>query len=90
VQTGQTDLRTSENGLLKIETAAGRLAVSRRYVYNRLERGDLEFVYLGPRMPRVRQADVDKLIEHGAARPVTDAGQVVREATRGKSRQAVA
>jgi hypothetical protein len=48
--------------------AAERLDASRRYVYNLRDRGLLEFVYLGPRMPRVRERDVAVLVEQGAAR----------------------
>jgi excisionase family DNA binding protein len=65
-------VRNGENGLLKIMTAADRLAASRRYVYELRDRGLLEFVYLGPRMPRVRERDLAALVESGFAGEQSD------------------
>jgi excisionase family DNA binding protein len=58
---------SGDPGLLRITAAADRLAASRRYVYSLRDRGLLEFVYIGPRMPRVRESDVAELVEHGAS-----------------------
>jgi excisionase family DNA binding protein len=56
-----------EPGLASITRAAQRLDTSRRSIYRLHERGELEIVYLGPRSPRVREADLDRLVRDGVS-----------------------
>ena len=48
--------------LLKLKEVRSRLGISRSQLYRLREEGQLHFVYLGPRSPRVREAELDGLI----------------------------
>lgn len=49
--------------LLTVDEVAGRCGVSRRTVFAWVAAGDLTVVRLGRRVVRVRQADLDSMIE---------------------------
>jgi hypothetical protein len=74
----------SPSGLVTITAAADRLSASRRSVYRLNERGVLDFVYLSPDMPRVRERDLVALVENGAwpGHCATEINEIVKAATR--------
>ncbi len=76
-------MRPDSPGLVTITAAAERLSASRRSVYRLNERGVLDFVYLSPDMPRVRERDLAALVENGAwPNGASEIEQIIREGTR--------
>ena len=58
-------MRQDSPGLVRLTAAAERLDTSRSSLYRLRDRGVLEFVYLAPDMPRVRERDIAALVEGG-------------------------